>query len=335
MQYVTLGNTGVRVSRICIGTAALGVAPREEDAPALFNRALDLGINFFDTANSYGDQPRFSRPGAPPAEQRKSAEEILGLALKGHRHDVIIASKVQERVLPGPNGGGTGGGGLTRVHIMRMIERTLKRLRTDYLDLYYWHAPDPSTPIDQTLRAMDDLVRQGKIRYFALSNFPAWQMTEIVMTSRMLGLYEPVATQMRYSMAARAIEEEVVHACRRFGLGLTCYSPLAGGLLTGLETLETRAVSILGDRRWLHGQGPGFNADENNAARQLDAVAKEWELPPAQLALGWLLSRPAVTSAVIGPENLEELEQNASAGDLRLTREQLDILEPIGAKASI
>ena len=309
MQYVTLGNTGVRVSRICIGTAALGVAPREEDTPALFNRALDLGINFFDTANCYGDQPRFCRPGAPPAERRKSAEEILGLALKGHRHDVIIASKVQERVLPGPNGGGTGGGGLTRVHIMRMIERTL--------------------------RAMDDLVRQGKIRYFALSNFPAWQMTEIVMMSKMLGLYEPVATQMRYSMAARVIEAEVVPACRRFGLGLTCYSPLAGGLLTGLDTLETRAVSTLGDRRWLHGQGPGFNADENNAARQLDAVAKEWELPPAQLALGWLLSRPAVTSTVIGPENLEELEQNASAGDLQLTREQLDILEPIGAKVSI
>ena len=286
MQYVTLGNTGVRVSRICIGTAALGVAPREEDAPALFNRALDLGINFFDTANSYGDQPRFSRPGAPPAEQRKSAEEILGLALKGHRHDVIIASKVQERVLPGPNGGGTGGGGLTRVHIMRMIERTLKRLGTDYLGLYYWHAPDPSTPIDQTLRAMDDLVRQGKIRYFALSNFPAWQMTEIVMTSRMLGLNEPVATQMRYSMAARAIEEDVLPACRRFGLGLTCYSPLAGGLLTGLDTLESRAVSTLGDRRWLEGQGPGFNADENSAARQLDAVAKERELPPAKVGTG-------------------------------------------------
>ena len=258
MQYVTLGNTGVRVSRICIGTAALGVAPREEDAPALFNQALDLGINFFDTANSYGDQPRFSRPGAPPAEQRKSAEEILGLALKGHRHDVIIASKVQERVLPGPNGGGSDGGGLTRVHIMRIIERTLKRLGTDYLDLYYWHAPDPSTPVDQTLRAMDDLVRQGKIRYFALSNFPAWQMTEIVMRSRMLGLYEPVATQMRYSMAARVIEEEVVPACRRFGLGLTCYSPLAGGLLTGLDTLESRAVSTLGDQRWLEGRGPGF-----------------------------------------------------------------------------
>ena len=253
---------------------------------------------------------------------------------KGHRHDVIIASKVQEQVLPGPNGGGTGGGGLTRVHIMRMIERTLKRLQTDYLDLYYWHAPDPTTPIDQTLRAMDDLVHQGKIRYFALSNFLAWQMTEIVMTSRMLGLYEPVATQMRYSMAARAIEEEVVPACRRFGLGLTCYSPLAGGLLTGLDTLETRAVSTLGDQRWLHGQGPGFNADESNAARQLDAVAKEWELPPAQLALGWLLSRPAVTSAVIGPESLKELEQNASAGDLQLTREQLDILEPIGANVS-
>ena len=335
MQYVTLGNTGVRVSRICIGTAALGVAPREEDAPALFNRALNLGINFFDTANCYGDQARFSRPGAPPAEQRKSAEEILGLALKGHRHDVIIASKVQERVLPGPNGGGKGGGGLTRVHIMRMIERTLKRLGTDYLDLYYWHAPDPSTPIDQTLRAMDDLVRQGKIRYFALSNFPAWQMTEIVMTSRMLGLNEPVATQMRYSMAARAIEKDVLPACRRFGLGLTCYSPLAGGLLTGLDTLESRAVSTLGDRRWLEGQGPGFNADEKSAARQLDAVAKEWELPPAQLALGWLLSRPAVTSAVIGPENLEELEQNASASDLQLTREQMDVLEPIGAKVSI
>ena len=329
MQYVTLGNTGVSVSRICMGTATLGVAPLEEDAPALFNRALDMGINFFDTANSYGDQSRFDRPGAPSVEQRKSAEEILGHALEGRRHEVIIASKVQEPVLPGPNSGG-----LSRLHVMQMIERTLKRLQTDYLDLYYWHAPDPSTPIDQTLRAMDDLVRQGKIRYYAVSNFPAWQMTEIVMTARMLGLYEPVATQMRYNMAARDVEEEVVPACLRFGLGLTCYSPLAGGLLTGLETLEARPVSILGDRRWVQGRGPGFNASENAAAGQLDAVAKEWGLPPSQLALGWLLSRPAVVSTVIGPENLNELEQNAAAGDLQLTREQLDILEPIGAGVS-
>ena len=222
------------------------------------------------------------------------------------------------------------------MHFMRMIERTLKRLRTDYLDLYYWHAPDPSTPIDQTLRAMDDLVRQGKIRYFALSNFPAWQMTEIVMTSKDAG-----------AVRAGGDPDAVQH-------GRPCHRGRRSSPPVGASALASHAIA-----RWPGACSPGWIPSKQEPSPRSGTGdgcmdrgpgsmpmritppgswmpwRRRWELPPAQLALGWLLSRPAVTSAVIGPENLEELEQNASAGDLRLTREQLDILEPIGAKVSI
>jgi aryl-alcohol dehydrogenase-like predicted oxidoreductase len=321
MEYVVLGRTGVRVSRICVGSAALGVAPLEEDALGLYHRALDLGINFFDTSNSYGNQPRFDRPEAPPADQRKAAEEIIGQALKGHRNEVIIASKVME-----PVGTGVNDRGLSRVHIMQQIEQTLRRLDTDHIDIYYAHHPDPVTPIDQTLRTMEDLVRQGKIRYFALSTFSGWQLTEAVLTAEKLGVYEPVADQVPYSLATRRPEQEIVPASLRFGLSLTCFSPLAGGLLSGTAATK-RAIG--GGQRWRSGQGPGYTAEQVAVAEQLETLSAEWGHPPAHLALAWLLSRPAVASAIIGPENIGELEENAGAVDVHLSDEQLDILTAI------
>jgi 1-deoxyxylulose-5-phosphate synthase len=168
MRYGTLGNTGVKVSCIGLGTATFGVAPFEGDARRLVGRALDLGINLIDTANSYGNQARFDRAGAPPAEARASAEEIVGRALGARRHDVVLCSKVMEPVGAGPNERG-----LSRRHIFNQIEASLRRLGTDHLDLYYAHHPDPATPIEQTLRAFDDLVHQGKIRYATLSTYPA------------------------------------------------------------------------------------------------------------------------------------------------------------------
>lgn len=208
MQYQLLGQTGVRVSRLALGTALFGVAPLEADAAGLVRRALDLGVNFFETANSYGNQARFDRPGRPPAEQRRSAEEILGQALAGRRHEVVLATKVMERVGPGVNDGG-----LSRRHIVQQAEESLRRLRTDYIDLYYAHHPDPATPLEQTLRAFDDLVRQGKVRYAGLSTFPAWQMTEALWTSDRLGLNAPVCNQASYSLATRSAERELVPAC--------------------------------------------------------------------------------------------------------------------------
>ncbi|MDT5081480.1 MAG: 1-deoxyxylulose-5-phosphate synthase, partial [Mycobacterium sp.] len=171
MKYKYLGNTGMRVSALCLGTGPFGVAPLAEDATPLVHRALDLGINFVDTANSYGNFARIDRPGAPPADARDSAEVIVGRALKGRRDDVVLASKVREVV-----GTGVLDVGLSRRHIMQQVERSLRALQTDYLDIYHMHGPDPRTPIDETLRAMDDLVRQGKIRYIGLSNFSAWRV---------------------------------------------------------------------------------------------------------------------------------------------------------------
>ncbi|MBM3940901.1 MAG: aldo/keto reductase, partial [SAR202 cluster bacterium] len=246
MQYALLGRTGVRVSRITLGTASLGVAPTERDAPALFKRALDAGINSFDCANGYGNQSRFDLPGvdAPPADVRPSAEEIMGKVLKGHRHDVIIATKLGERVDDGPNGGGrVEGGGLSRLHVMRQVERSLRRLGTDYIDIYYAHHPDPVTPVEESLRVMDDLVRQGKIRYFAVSNHAGWQVAEAVLTARRWGLASaPVANTVSYSLAVRRAEAEVIPACQRFEVSLMPFSPLGGGLLAGAANTR-RAVA--------------------------------------------------------------------------------------------
>ena len=331
MEYALLGRSGVRVSKISLGTALYGVAPPAEDVDALVGRALDLGINFVDTANSYGDRPSFDRPGVPPAPDRESAEELLGKALKGRRHEVVLATKVQERVLPGPNGGGGDGGGLTRMHIMQMAERSLRRLQTDYIDIYYAHHPDPTTPLDQTLRAMEDLIRQGKVRYFALSAFPGWQMVEAVMMAEKLGAYEPIAHQVNYSMTVRTVEREVVPACLRFGIGITAFGPLAGGLLAGAEAANRPYV---GNQRWRGSADPAFSPEQVAVAEKLDALGAEWGHRPAELALAWLLSRPAVVSAIVGPGRIASLEESAKAADVKLSAEQLEILDPLGASLS-
>src|SRR5215216_5335684 len=170
MEYSLLGPTGVKVSKICLGTATFGVAPDARGAGRVVGAALDAGINFFDTANVYGATPTFDRPGAPPATEREPAEQILGRALAGRRDDVVIATKSGERRFDPA-------AGLSRRYIIQQVEHSLHRLGTDYIDLYYAHFPDPDTPLKQTLSVYDDLVRQGKLRYVALSNHPAWQLT--------------------------------------------------------------------------------------------------------------------------------------------------------------
>ena len=328
MQYAALGPTGVRVSRLCLGTATFGVAPLAEDVAPLVKRALDLGVNFFDTANSYGNQARFDRTGAPPAAERRSAEELLGATLKGRRHEVVLATKVMEQIGSGVNDGGPAGGGLSRRHIMQQVEASLRRLQTDYIDVYYAHHPDPLTPIEQTLRTFDDLIRQGTIRYAALSTFPAWQIVEALWTCDRLGLHAPVCLQTQYNLASREVEREIVPACRKYGLTLTLFSPLAGGLLAG-TTAARRPVA--GAARW---GGPTFTEAQIALAQQLDDLAARWGLPPAQVALAWLLARPAVSSAIVGPETIGELETIAPAADLRLSAEQLDELDAIGRPPS-
>jgi aryl-alcohol dehydrogenase-like predicted oxidoreductase len=315
MEYALLGPTGVKVSRICVGTATFGVAPSERDAERVIHAALDLGINFFDTADVYGILSIFDRPGVPPAAEREPAERILGRALGARRDDVVIATKSNEVVGPGVNDRG-----LSRRHIIEQVENSLRRLGTDYIDLYYAHNPDPDTPLEQTLAVYDDLVRQGKLRYVALSNHPAWQVTQALWIADDRRLHAPVCVQVKYNLIDRAAERELVPACLQFGLSIVPFAPLHGGLLAGMQVLERE---FIGDVRFA---GSGFAEAELRIGRTVERLSQDWGLRPHQVSLAWLLSRPAVASAIVGAETVEELTANASAAEVVLEQAQLDEL---------
>lgn len=318
MQYKQLGSTGVRVSAIALGTATFGVAPQEALASRLVARALDLGINVFDTANSYGNQPRFDRPGAPLAAQRASAEEILGKALTGRRDQALICSKVMEHVGDGPNDWG-----LSRLHIFNQIEQSLRRLNTDHLDIYYAHHADPTTPIDETLRAFDDLQKQGKIRYCALSTFQPSQTVEALWRADRLGTCAPVANQVPYNLANREHERDMIPACTRNGMSLMAFSPLAGGLFSG--TVAGR--EFVGHKRW---GGPGFSEDQLALAEQLRQISAQSDLTEPQLALGWLIAQPCIASAIVGAESEDELVAASSAAATPLPADLLAAVDAVG-----
>jgi aryl-alcohol dehydrogenase-like predicted oxidoreductase len=244
---------------------------------------------------------------------------------------VVIATKVQERVGDGPNDGGPSGGGLSRRHIVAQCERSLRRLGTDYIDVYYAHHPDPTTPLDQTLRAFDDLVRQGKVRYPALSNYPAWELTRALWLADRLRLNPPVAMEMPYNLLDRRVERDVVPACLAFGVAITAYSALAEGLLTGRYTPagdEVPPGAGGGEPPPLrHGAGHRFPAPRLEAAARLVNLGAEWGHAPAHLALAWLCGRPAVASAIVGPETESQLDALLPAADLTLSEEQLTELD--------
>lgn len=312
MKYSVLGPTGIRVSRICLGTATFGVAPSSHDADAVVKAALDAGVNFFDTADVYGSTSTFDRPGAPPASERESAEEILGRTLAGRRDGVVLATKCGERRFD-PDAG------LSRRYIVQQVEQSLRRLQTDYIDVYYAHFPDPNTPLEQTLAAYDNLIRQGKLRHVALSNHPAWQVTEALWVADDRRLASaPVAAQVMYSLLDRSPERELCPASEHFGLSIVPYAPLHGGILADLKVLDRE---IAGGKRY---GGPDYSSAEIAVARELDRLAREWGLGMQQVSLAWLLSRPAVASVIMGAETPDEVRANASAADVELTPEQLD-----------
>jgi aryl-alcohol dehydrogenase-like predicted oxidoreductase len=321
MQYSILGSTGIRVSQIALGTATFGVAPTAEHTDRLVGEALDLGINFVDTADVYGNMPVFDRPGAPAAADREPAEQLIGRALRGRRDEVVIATKSNGIV-----GHGVNDRGLSRRHIIRQVETSLRRLETDYIDLYYAHDPDPHTPLEQTLAAYDDLIRQGKIRYVGLSNHPAWLVTRALWLADDRRLNAPVAVQVKYNLIDRAAERELAPACKQFGLCIIPYAPVHGGLLATLEVLDR---AVVGDQRF---QGSGFPESEIAIAREVERLSRLWGLEPYQLSLAWLLSRPAVASVIVGAENLDELRANATATDVQLEQAQLDALTALASE---
>jgi aryl-alcohol dehydrogenase-like predicted oxidoreductase len=319
VRYKPLGRTGVKVSAVSLGTATFGVAPLEQDCDRLVGRALDLGINMIDMANSYGNQARFDRPGAPAWTDRHSAEEIVGTVLKGRRDGLILCSKVME-----PVGEGVNDSGLSRRHIVQQLEQSLRRLRTDHLDVYYAHHPDAATPIDETIRAFDDLVRQGKLRYYALSTYPAWQVVDALWKAERCGAHAPACLQVQYNLARRDPELDIVPICLANALSLTIFSPLAGGLFAGPSK---RTEAFVGRRRW---GGTPFTEREIALAEALEQLAQQHGHSPATLALAWLISKPTVASAIVGAEDLDQLEANAAAADLDLPTELLAALDEIG-----
>ncbi len=321
MQYSVLGRTGMKVSRICLGTATFGVAPTAQDADHVVGTAQELGINFIDTADVYGNMPVFDRPGAPPASDRESAEQILGRALRGRRDNMVIATKSNGIV-----GHDVNQRGLSRRHIIRQVETSLRRLETDYIDVYYAHDPDPDTPLDETLSVYDDLIRQGKIRAVGLSNHPAWQHTHALWIADDRRLHAPVVAEVKYNLIDRAAERELAAACTQFGVSIVPYAPLHGGLLADLAVLDR---SVSGDQRF--GQ-PGFPDHEITIAREVDPLSRSWGLHPYQVSLAWLLSRPAVASVIVGPETPNELRANATAADIELNPEQLETLTALSAQ---
>jgi aryl-alcohol dehydrogenase-like predicted oxidoreductase len=321
MKYSVLGHTGMKVSRICLGTATFGVAPTAQDADQVVGTAQELGINFIDTADVYGNMPVFDRPGAPTAAEREPAEQILGRALRGRRDNMVIATKSNGIV-----GHDVNQRGLSRRHIIRQLETSLRRLETDYIDVYYAHDPDPDTPLEETLSVYDDLIRQGKIRAVGLSNHPAWQLTHALWIADDRRLAAPVVAEVKYNLIDRAAERELAAACAQFGVSIVPYAPLHGGLLADLAVLDR---SISGDQRF--GQ-PGFPDHEITIAREVDRLSRSWGLRSYQVSLAWLLSRPAVASVIVGPETPDELRANATAADIELDPEQLETLTALSAQ---
>ena len=321
MKYSVLGTTGVKVSRICLGTATFGVAPTAQDADRVVGAAIDLGINFVDTADVYGNMPVFDRPGAPAAADREPAEQILGRALRGRRDEMVIATKSNGIV-----GLDINDRGLSRRHIIRQVETSLRRLETDYIDLYYAHDPTRTPRWSRPWRSYDDLIRQGKIRYVGLSNHPAWQVTHALWIADDRRQQAPVAAQVKYNLIDRAAERELAPACQQFGLSIIPYAPLHGGLLADLAVLDR---DVAGDQRF---SGAGFTEAEIAVAREVERLSRAWGLAPYQVSLAWLLSRPAVASAIVGAETVDELRANATAADVELEPAQLDALTALASE---
>jgi aryl-alcohol dehydrogenase-like predicted oxidoreductase len=315
MQYAQFGNTGLFVSRLCLGTMTFGGGNSlfavlgglgQKDADALVGRALDAGINFVDTANIYA---------------AGESEELTGKALGAKRKDVILATKVFGRMGPGPNDTG-----ISRHQIVARAEESLKRLGTDYIDLYQIHGFDSVTPMEESLRAFDDLVRQGKVRYIGVSNWSAWQIMKALGISERQNLEKFASLQAYYSLAGRDLEHEIVPLLEDQKLGLMTWSPLAGGALSGKFSRQNRANE---GRRTQFDFPPVDVEKVYDIVDVLQGIAKKHGVSVAQIALGWQLHQPYVTSVIIGAKNETQLADNLGAVDVKLTAEDIAAIDAV------
>jgi aryl-alcohol dehydrogenase-like predicted oxidoreductase len=313
MDFQLLGRTGVRVSPLCLGCMMFGRRTDAQDSYAIIDRALDSGINFVDTANVYA---------------RGVSEEITGEALsRDHRRQrVVLATKVHGVMADDdPNAAGN-----SRRHIIEQCEASLKRLKTDYIDLYQIHRPAPETAIDETLRALDDLVRSGKVRYVGTSTYGAWQVVEALWVSKELGLNRFVSEQPPYNILDRRVERELVPMAQTFGIGLLPWSPIGGGLLSGKYR---RGEPPPPDSRFGATQDARQRGrlveDVYDVVEQLEPIARSKDCTLVQLALAWVMQQPGITSPIIGPRTMEQLEEYLGAAAIELTRADLDAIDQI------
>src|SRR5258705_829210 len=319
MQYKTLGNTGLLVSRLCLGTMTFGSgegmfkaigAVDQKGADGLIKAAIEAGINFFDTADVYSDG---------------ESETTLGQSFKNlnmARKDVVVATKVYGRVGPGRNDIGA-----SRGHILNGVEASLRRLQTDYIDLYQIHANDSVTPIEETLRALDTLVTQGKVRYVGVSNWQAWKIAKALGISEFKNLARFDTLQAYYSIAGRDLERELVPFLEAEKMGLLVWSPLAGGLLSGKFSRKNQQPE--------NSRRTEFDfpiVDKERTWRILDAIApiaKKYDCSPARISLAWLLAKPVVTSVILGAKRLDQLQDNLDAAELNFTERGIEVLDAV------
>jgi aryl-alcohol dehydrogenase-like predicted oxidoreductase len=320
MEYRSLGRTGVKVSVLCLGCMMFGGRTGPEDSYAIIDHALDAGINFLDTANVYS---------------RGRSEEVTGEALKrnGKRQRVVLATKVHGTMADDdPNMEGN-----SRRHIIQQCEASLRRLQTDYIDLYQIHRPQSDIPIDETLRALDDLIHAGKVRYIGTSTYGAWQVVESLWVAKELGLNRFVCEQPPYNLLDRRIERDLLPVARTYGIGIIPWSPLAGGLLTGKYTrnapppTDTRFADFdsnpLLQRRWTE---QAFDVIDGIAP-----IAKAKGVSISQLALAWCAHQPGVTSPIIGPRIMDQLVDNLKAVDISMTDDDRAAIDKVSVPGRV
>lgn len=302
MDYRNLGKCGVKVSPVCLGTMMFGGQTNEADSIAIIHKACDQGINFIDTANMYN---------------AGESERVVGRAIADRRDHVVLATKGRQKMGTGPNQHGG-----SRLHLMHELDASLNRLGTDYIDIYYFHAPDESTPVDESLRALDDMVRSGRVHYIACSNFRAWQICESLSTSERLNLHCYVCIQPLYNIVNRDIEVEVLPMCQEFGLGVVSYSPLARGILSGKyakfgEYPEGSRASR-GDVRMNQAE---LRPASIEIGRKISAYCEQKGCTASQFALAWVLANPILTSVIIGPRTMQQYDDNIQCLDVEVTME--------------
>jgi len=315
MEYRRLGRCGLQVSELCLGTMTFGRGADAAEAARMVDAAWAAGVNFFDTADTYGDG---------------EAERLLGAALGPRRSHAVVATKFFN-----PTGSGPNDSGASRAHIVAALEQSLRRLRTDYVDLYYVHHVDEQTPLEETLRALDDLVHQGKVRYPACSNFEAWRLMEACWLARSLRLFAFACYQAQYSLVVRDIETELIPACQCRGLGVVAWSPLGGGFLAGkYRPGQTTVPGTRSAADWAFPRRYFSPAADQVLAALLEVAAASGH-SPAQTALRWVLEQPQVSSAIVGARTAAQLEDDLQAADWRLAadaRARLDAVSRLPAR---